>query len=102
MMTQGSSHSFIAIKLDVSSMEPPEPMLAIFSALAQLPEQHRLDVYHRRQPYPLYGILQQTGYLYRCQPLQQGYLIQIWPSDNADRESLAKLVQQAPDCGSSP
>lgn len=77
-------------------------MLAIFSALVELPEQHRLDVHHRRQPYPLYDMLQQTGYLHRCQPLQQGYLIQIWPAENADRESLAKLVQQAPDCGSPP
>ncbi|MEH6649755.1 MAG: DUF2249 domain-containing protein [Motiliproteus sp.] len=99
MGTQGSSHSLTAIQLDVSAMEPPEPMLAIFSALAELPRLHRLDVHHRRQPFPLYGMLQQTGYQYRCQPLQQGYLIQIWPGENADRESLAKLVQQAPDCG---
>lgn len=89
---------FNSIVLDVTEMEPPEPMLAIIKALVQLPPEHRLDVYHRRQPVPLYPMLAQTGYCYQCIAIDSHFQIQIWPSEHADSSTLARLSAQAPAC----
>jgi hypothetical protein len=50
--------------LDVSGLEPPEPLEQILDALADLAESDWLRVKHRREPYPLYGMLRNMGYLW--------------------------------------
>ncbi|WP_421863362.1 DUF2249 domain-containing protein [Motiliproteus sp.] len=86
------------IELDVSELEPPEPLLEVFKALCQLPAGHRLQVIHRRTPYPLFEMLALSGYHHRCQQQLQQVLIQIWPGENADPEALARLVSAAGPC----
>ncbi len=87
-----------SIELDVSEMVPPEPLQAIFAALLQLPPQHHLDVRHRRQPLPLYGMLEQAGYHYQTEQIGSHYQIQIWPGEQADTPALARLVARPPNC----
>lgn len=50
------------IALDVSALEPPEPMERILDALTVLAPQARLQVLIDREPHPLYRILQRNGY----------------------------------------
>ena len=65
--------------LDVSGLEPPEPMERILDALATLPEGDRLRVHHHREPFPLYPLLKSLDYRWHTQ--QQGpdaFDILIW------------------------
>lgn len=54
------------IVVDVSELEPPEPMTVILTALARLGDGNCLLVKHRRQPFPLYEKLREQGWGYRC------------------------------------
>ncbi len=58
--------SLIFIKVDVSALEPPEPMTVILTHLAKLTAQECLLIKHRRQPFPLYEKLNQAGFSYHC------------------------------------
>jgi uncharacterized protein (DUF2249 family) len=55
------------VDVDVKQLAPPEPMTVILTALAQLTSEQCLLVSHRRQPFPLYEKLQQTGWAYHCE-----------------------------------
>jgi len=49
-------------EIDVTGMEPPEPMLAILEALEALPERGALLVRLDREPHPLFRVLDQNDY----------------------------------------
>jgi TusA-related sulfurtransferase len=72
--------------LDVSALEPPEPLERIIDALAEMPPGQRLRVLHRREPYALYNMLRQMGYQWRTHGGEGRYEILIWPS-NASTEA---------------
>lgn len=69
-------------RLDVSKLEPPEPMEQIIDALADMPEDDWLRVHHRREPYPLYNMLSQAGYRWMtvCHAIDD-FEILIWRAD---------------------
>ncbi len=76
--TEGNGLDIIPI--DVSELEAPEPMERILARLQQLQAGQLLRVRHRREPFPLYPMLEQAGYKYCC--IQRGtetFLIYIWP-----------------------
>ncbi len=54
--------------LDVSGLEPPEPLEQILSALEKLKYGEHLRVLHRREPFPLYAILNESGFAYETLP----------------------------------
>lgn len=65
--------------LDVSLLEPPEPMREILSALSTLSVQEVLAVTHRREPFPLYQQLSALGFHYVSEKLKDGHFtIYIW------------------------
>ncbi|MDP2265634.1 MAG: DUF2249 domain-containing protein [Thiobacillus sp.] len=67
------------IVLDVRGLEPPEPLVKVMDALETLPPGDRLRMVHDREPYPLYGILQEDGYQYRTETFADGRVeIVIW------------------------
>jgi uncharacterized protein (DUF2249 family) len=66
--------------LDVSTLEPPEPLERVLDALAELAEGSRLRVLHRRQPFPLYDLLRQMGYAWETTGVEGRYEILIWPT----------------------
>jgi hypothetical protein len=73
------------IVIDVSDLEPPGPLEHILDNLADLPAQHWLRVRHRRDPVPLYRMLQQMGYRWRTDCLAADrFEILIWPADDPD------------------
>ncbi|WP_428608422.1 DUF2249 domain-containing protein [Sedimenticola sp.] len=67
------------IKLDVSTLEPCEPLERTLAAIEQLDVGDYLRVIHRREPHLLYPLLEKGGYAWRCQNnLSGGYEIFIW------------------------
>jgi len=69
-------------QLDVSDLEPPEPLEQIIDALADLPAGDWLRVHHRREPHPLYGMLRQMDYRWStiCHA-SNDFEILIWPAN---------------------
>jgi uncharacterized protein (DUF2249 family) len=66
--------------LDVSGLEPPEPLERILDTLADLPEGHWLRVTHRRDPVPLYRMLKEMGYHWHTERRAPDHFeIRIWP-----------------------
>lgn len=65
-------------EIDVRNLPPPEPFENIMRALQQLPADETLQVLIHRQPYPLYDVLDKTGYTWQTTMLADGnYRIQI-------------------------
>jgi uncharacterized protein (DUF2249 family) len=54
--------------LDVSELEPPEPLWRVLAALEELAPGERLRVLHRREPFLLYPQLEELGFAYRTGP----------------------------------
>ena len=68
--------------VDVSALEPPEPLEVILDAIADLPPGDYLKVRHRRNPMPLYPMLSDMGYAYAMSSPGPGHFeILIWPRD---------------------
>ena len=51
--------------LDVSTLEPCEPMEKTITALEQLPKEHCLKVLLRREPHPLFPMLEKRGFSWK-------------------------------------
>lgn len=67
------------ILLDARELEPPEPLMHTLEALSELAEGQRLRVLLRREPYPLYSILQRENYQYETDfTAEEGCAVVIW------------------------
>lgn len=55
--------------LDVSGLEPPQPMAAILERLQDLPAGDVLEVSHHREPVPLYSLLDEAGFAHQIEKL---------------------------------
>lgn len=60
-MMHGSARECL---LDVSDLEPPEPLQRVLQALDELGDAEYLHVLHRREPLLLYPELQRRGFRY--------------------------------------
>jgi hypothetical protein len=68
--------------LDVTALPPPEPLEAILNAVTRLRPGDRLRVLHHREPWPLFGLLEQQGFAYHMQPGRDApFEILIWHAD---------------------
>jgi len=71
------------IQLDVSMLEPCEPLEQTLEAIRQLNPGDYLRVLHRREPHLLYPLLEKSGFLWRCRDDSSGgYEIFIWKADD--------------------
>ena len=68
-------------RLDVSRLEPPEPMERILDALDEMPKEDCLRVRHRREPYPLYNILRSMDFAWRTAWKDGALDLLIWHKD---------------------
>ena len=65
--------------LDVSMLEPCEPMERVLEAISQLEKGDFLKVLHRREPRLLYPLLEKLGYAWYCeQQAEVRFIILIW------------------------
>lgn len=79
--------------LDVSRLEPPEPLVRILDALETLPAGGILQVRHRREPFPLYAILEETGYAWHTRSRgPHHYEIFIWRRDDEPARASAQAL----------
>jgi uncharacterized protein (DUF2249 family) len=85
-----SDHQEI-IDIDVSGLEPPEPMERIFARLSQLQAGQLLRVRHRREPFPIYPMLAQAGFDHCCvRTGAESFLIYIWPKSTPIDEAFCR------------
>ena len=70
-------------RVDVSALEPPEPFERILDALMDLPRGDLLRVRHRREPFPLYRLLERSGFRWRTERHGDEVDILIWPESPA-------------------
>jgi len=77
--------------LDVSQLEPCEPMERILAAIPSLCQGEYLRVWHRMEPHPLYAILEREGFAWLTQPGQTVPVeIYIWLRSDAEAEAAVK------------
>ena len=90
-MPHSATNSLDIVPMDVSELEPPEPMEQILARLQQLQAGQLLRVRHRREPFPIYPILEQAGYEFCCIPIgTEAFLIYIWPCSVPVDESFCQ------------
>ena len=66
------------IVLDVSNIEPPEPMVAILEKIRELGPADILEVSHHREPIPLYSLLEEAGFTHEIEKLgENSYRLKI-------------------------
>jgi uncharacterized protein (DUF2249 family) len=66
-------------RLDVSELEPCEPMERILTALRTLERGDSLSVFHRREPRLLYPMLAEQGFSWSVQTgVEVPFIIRIW------------------------
>lgn len=78
-----------AVYIDVSELEPPQPMTVILEALNKLPKGHFLVVNHRRKPVPLFSLLAEQDYCWRHQlEAEEKHCIFIWHKQDSATISM--------------
>ncbi|HKK14055.1 MAG TPA: DUF2249 domain-containing protein [Gammaproteobacteria bacterium] len=83
------------IRLDVSALAAPEPLERVLEALETLQPGQYVRMLHRREPFPLYGMLTEDGFLYLTRPGQSAaYEIFIWHREDPEAEAaVGNLVE---------
>jgi len=73
------AHKQDIVELDVRGLEPPQPLLKIFSALEGLKDDAVLHIIHERKPIHLYPKLKDAGYKFLTEETgDELYTIKIW------------------------
>lgn len=68
--------------IDVSELEPPQPMKVITQALTQMQHDELLRITHRRKPTPLFDIIQAHFYYRHIEVNEGDHLIFICHKDD--------------------
>jgi len=77
--------------LDVSMLEPPEPMERVLAAVDELKAGDYLRLLHRREPFPLYLILEEMGFAYLTRPGRTtAYEVFVWHRGDLSAEQEAR------------
>lgn len=84
--------------LDVSALEPCEPMQQTLAAIADMGPGDYLRVLHRREPHPLYPMLDKLGCAWNCRPgTSTAFEILIWRrADRAAGRAVEFALRQPP------
>ena len=73
------AHKQNIVELDVRGLEPPQPLLKIFSTLEGLGGDSALHIIHERKPIHLYPRLKDAGYKFLTEETGDDlYTIKIW------------------------
>lgn len=79
-------------QLDVSELEPPQPMHEITAALQQLTHGEVLAVKHRRKPIPLFEMIA-GRFEYLCEEITSSHFqLYFWHIDDCKAKALEKQL----------
>jgi uncharacterized protein (DUF2249 family) len=79
--------------LDVSHLPPPEPLERVLAAIDKLAAGQYVRMLHHREPFPLYAILEDTGYDFRIREGQEtNYEIFIWRRNDTAAAAAVQSV----------
>ncbi len=81
-------HSF----LDVSDLEPPEPLVKVLAKIDALAEGEYLHVRHRREPCLLYPNLEQRGFDHLSCSNGSEFHIFIWRKEDGVAEQAVRAA----------
>jgi len=74
------------VRIDNRGLEPPEPMIRVFSALGELPPGDVLEIHNDRRPMFLYPHLEERGFQYQTLDEADGSaFVRIWKPADAER-----------------
>ena len=77
--------------LDVSQLEPPEPLERVLESLRGLEQGQYLHVLHRREPLLLYPLLEEMNFISEtCRDPQGMYHIAVWHADDSAAQFEAR------------
>ncbi len=72
------------LTLDVSRMDPPQPMIEILQKIQELGPKDILEVSHHREPVPLYPQLEEAGFEHAIEKLGENqFRLRIWRKRDA-------------------
>ncbi len=81
------------VTLDVSDLEPPEPLIRTLEALRNLPPGHCLQMIHRMRPALLYGEAAEMGYDSETRRDRQGRCrVFLWRRGDREAETAARRL----------
>ena len=84
------------ITIDVSELQPPEPMEIVLEKLDKIQSGQYIRMIHRMQPYPLYNILMDDGFRYKVDETQSLIHIFIWKGlDKVAEKHIKENFQQS-------
>jgi uncharacterized protein (DUF2249 family) len=81
------------LRIDVRDLEPPEPLEVALDMADKLQSGEYLRMLHRREPFPLYRLLEQTGFRHH---LHSGgdcpFEILIWRAGDSEAEQTVQRI----------
>ncbi len=81
--------------LDVSGLEPPEPMERVLEAIETHASGQYIRMLHHREPFPLYGILENIGFKHLTRVGQEtSFEIFIWRRGDEVAEAAVFAVTE--------
>jgi len=82
--------------LDVSLLEPPEPMEHILSAIDTLAQGCYLRIWIHREPFPLYDILEREGFSHAIRPgRHSAFELFTWHDHDETARGLVRGIMQS-------
>lgn len=81
--------------LDVSELEPPEPLVKTIGAILALPAGNYLCMLHRREPCLLFGKLEELGYDHLLQAGTRNTKVEVYIWKRGDEPARQRALQAA-------
>ncbi len=78
--------------LDVSDLEPPEPLVQVLARIDSLESGQYLHVRHRREPCLLYPNLERRGFDHLSCSNDSNFHIFIWRKEDAEAERAVRAA----------
>ena len=93
-MTAGKVGNLLKVfeTIDARGWEPPQPMMRVVETLDRLPRGRKIVMLLHCEPRPLFRLLTNNGFHYRCRYLPEGHFeVTIWHAADtlASSENLA-------------
>lgn len=86
-----------AHRLDARDLAPPEPLERVLALLPTLGPGEYVHMSLRREPYPLYALLPDLGFVHRATVSAEGPCeVRIWRAGDREAESAVLHAERAP------